>query len=54
MDEEHIADERTRPTADHPLHGERRPLATPILAVLGLVAAIAVVFLVITWLRYST
>lgn len=46
-------DER-QPSADQPLNAEPRPKITPILAVLALFAAIALVFLVITVLRYNT
>ncbi len=46
--------ERERPTTNQPLHGPRRRLAPALLAVLGLVVAIVVVLLVITWARYST
>ena len=46
--------ERERPTTNQPVHGPRRRLAPALLAVLGLVVAIVVVLLVITWARYST
>jgi cell division septal protein FtsQ len=47
-------EQRERPTTNQPLHGARRRLAPALLAVLGLVVAIVVVVLVITWLRYNT
>jgi hypothetical protein len=46
--------ERRRPTADQPLNAEPRGNRTPALAVLGLIVAIGVVFLLITWVRYTT
>lgn len=46
--------EHTLPTADHPLHGEPRPKVVPVLAVVGLVVVVAVVFAVLTWVRYTT
>ena len=45
--------EPDRPTTNHPLHGERRPLATPIMAVVGLLVLIVVIVLLLTWLRYN-
>ena len=47
-------DKREHPTVNHPLHGEKRPLLTPTLAVIGLVVAVVVIFGVITLLRYNT
>ena len=47
-------DDQAQPTADHPLHGERRPVLTPALAVIAVFVVVAAVFAVITWLRYST
>jgi hypothetical protein len=46
--------EQRRPTANRPLNGEPRPLVTPILAVIGLIVAIGLIFLLITWVRYNT
>jgi hypothetical protein len=46
-------DER-RPTTDQPLNAEPRPTLTPMLAVIGLIVAIGLVFLLITWVRYNT
>ena len=43
-----------RPTTDKPLHGPPRPRVSPILAVVGLLIAIAVIFAIITWVRYNT
>lgn len=47
-------DERQQPTTNQPLNAEPRPLITPILAVIGLIVAIGLVFLLITWVRYNT
>jgi hypothetical protein len=41
-------------TADHPLHGEKRPLLTPALGVLAVVVGVAAVVLLLTYLRYHT
>ena len=51
-----MSDDEQRDHADtnHPLHGEPRPLVTPIVAVVGLVVVVAVVFLLLTWIRYNT
>ena len=46
-------DQPDRPTTNHPLHGERRPLVTPIVAVVGLVVLVVVIVLLLTWLRYN-
>jgi hypothetical protein len=55
MADDDLRDEQqARPTTNHPLHGSRRPLAKPVAAVLGLVVVVALVFALITWLRYST
>ncbi|WP_297736289.1 hypothetical protein [Nocardioides sp.] len=43
-----------RPTTDHPLNAAPRRNRAPALAVLGLIAAIALLFFFITWVRYST
>ena len=47
-------DERPFPTTDQPLNADPRPRWSPILGVAGLVLVIVVIFIVITWLRYST
>ena len=48
-------DDRERPTTNQPLNAPGpRPKVTPILAVLGLLAAIALIFIVISLLRYNT
>ncbi len=47
-------EERDLPTTNHPLHGPRRPLAKPIVAVIALVVVVVVVVLLLTWLRYNT
>lgn len=47
-------DEPQRPTTNHPLHGERRPLVTPIIGVVALVVLVAAVVLLLTYLRYET
>jgi len=51
---DHVEEHRDHPTADHPLHGERRPVVTPVLAVVALVVVVAAVFALVTWLRYTT
>ena len=38
-------DDRDRPTADHPLHGRRRPMAGPLLITLGVIALLVVLYL---------
>jgi hypothetical protein len=43
-----------RPTPSKPLHGPRRPVVTPLLAVLGLLVLILVIFAIVTLLRYNT
>jgi hypothetical protein len=47
-------DERDLPTSNQPLHGEKRKLAPALLAVLGILVVVAVVFIVTLWLRYNT
>jgi hypothetical protein len=48
-------DERERPTTNQPLNAPGpRPKVTPLLAVLGLVVFVVVLFAVITLLRYNT
>jgi hypothetical protein len=42
------------PTTDQPLNAEPRRNLTPTLAVIGLILAIGLVFLLITWVRYNT
>lgn len=49
----HDDDER-RPTTDHPLGGEKRPQAFPLLMVLLLVVVVVGIFALITLLRYTT
>lgn len=43
-----------RPSPSKPLHGERRPLVTPLLAVIGIIVLILVVFAVLTFVTWST
>ena len=47
-------DDRDRPTTNQPLNAEPRPKYTPLLAVLGLILAIALIFAVLMYLRYNT
>ncbi|MDZ5663704.1 hypothetical protein HN031_19505 [Nocardioides sp. zg-1308] len=48
-------DDRERPTTNQPLNAPGpRPKVTPLLAVLGLLVLIAVIFGVISLLRYNT
>lgn len=46
--------DRRRPSTDQPLNAEPRRNGTPALAVLGLIVGLAVLFLLITWVRYTT
>ena len=46
-------DERDQPTTNQPLHGERRPLVTPVLAVVGLVVGLVALMLFLIWLTRS-
>lgn len=41
-------------TADHPLHGEKRPLLTPALAVLGVIVLVVGLVVLLTYLRNHT
>jgi hypothetical protein len=43
-----------RPTPSKPLHGPRRPVVTPLLAVFGVLVLILVIFAIVTLLRYNT
>jgi len=48
-------DDRDYPTTNQPLNAPGpRPKVTPFFAVLGLIALIAVIFIVISVLRYNT
>jgi hypothetical protein len=48
-------DERERPTTNQPLNAPGpRPTVAPLLAVLGVVVVVALLFIVITVLRYNT
>ena len=50
-----VMDERERPTTNQPLNAPGpRPKVTPVLAVVAGIALIALVFLVISLLRYNT
>ncbi|MEI5675625.1 MULTISPECIES: hypothetical protein [unclassified Nocardioides] len=49
-----MTDEHDRPSTNHPLHGERRPLLTPVLGVVALVVRVAAVIALLTYLRYAT
>ena len=51
---DHESKDQRRPTTDQPLNAEPRPNLTPMLAVIGLVVAIGLLFLLITWVRYNT
>jgi hypothetical protein len=51
----HGMDDRERPTTNQPLNAPGpRPKVTPVLAVVGLIALIAAIFVVISLLRYNT
>ena len=47
-------DEREHPTPDQPLNAEPRPRLSPLLAVVGLLVVIAVIFLAITYVQHRT
>jgi hypothetical protein len=48
-------DDRERPTTNQPLNAPGpRPKVTPVLAVVGVLVLIAVIFIVISLLRYNT
>ncbi len=48
-------EEERRPATNQPLNADRpRPKFLPFLAVVGLLALIAAVFLLVDWLRYNT
>ena len=48
-------DEHPHATTNQPYNADKpRPRWTPLLGVVGLVLAIAIVFAVITWVRYNT
>jgi hypothetical protein len=51
-----MAEEERRPhaTTNQPVNAEPRPQVTPVLAVIGLVVVIALIFIVIGVLRYTT
>jgi len=50
-----MPDERDRlPSTNHPLNAAPRRRAPAVLAVVGLVVAVAVIVAVITWARYVT
>ena len=46
-------EERDLPTTNQPLHGERRPLVTPIVAVVALVVGLVALMLFLIWLTRS-
>ncbi|HYH35873.1 MAG TPA: hypothetical protein VD814_12030 [Nocardioides sp.] len=47
-------DDRERPTPSQPLNASRRPVTGPLLGLVAVLAALAVLFLLITWARYNT
>jgi hypothetical protein len=49
-----MEDDRDRPTTHQPLDAEPGRKAPAVLALLGLLVVVALVFLTITWLRYNT
>lgn len=53
LDREHAGEPRI-PTTNQPLNAAPRPRWSPIIGVVALVAVIAAVFILITWLRYNT
>ena len=48
-----MATRRRKPTTDQPLNAEKRPRITPILGVVALVAVIAAIFLLLTWVQQN-
>lgn len=51
----HEQDEHPRPTTNEPLNAPgRRPLLPAVLAVVGLVVVVAIVFLLLTWVQQNT
>jgi uncharacterized membrane protein len=46
--------EPERPTPAEPRIGGKRPLVRPILAVVGLVVLVVVLYLVLTWVQQNT
>jgi hypothetical protein len=52
MDENPLGDRR--PTTNHPLNARPRPVVPAVLAVIGLIVAIGVLFLFLTWVRYNS
>jgi hypothetical protein len=49
-----MVDDREHPTTEQPLHGEPRPRISPILAVIGLVVVLAIIFLLLTYVQKHT
>jgi hypothetical protein len=49
-----MEDNRARPTTHQPLNAEPRPRGPAILAVIGLLALIALVFFALTWVSYRS
>jgi hypothetical protein len=49
-----MADHDELPTTDKPLHGKPRGRVAPLLAVIGLIVVVAVVFLVLTLVQQNT
>jgi hypothetical protein len=49
-----MTDKDKMPTTNQPLNGEPRPRLTPLLAVIGLIVVVAVVFLLLTWIQQNT
>ena len=43
-----------RPHPNQPLNAEPRPFLMPLLGAVGLLVAIGLIFLFITWVRYNT
>jgi hypothetical protein len=55
-DDKHgTSDEHPHATTNQPYNADKpRPRWTPLLAVIGLILIIALIFAAITWLRYNT
>jgi hypothetical protein len=45
--------EPEHPRTNQPLHGKERPKWWPLLAVVGLIVVLAVIFLLLTWVQQN-
>jgi hypothetical protein len=49
-----MTDKDELPTTNQPLNARPRPRLTPLLAVIGLIVVVAIVFLLLTWIQQNT